>query len=215
MNNNFKNGDLNSLIACSHELYGDKYTFDEDLIPMSSFRTDIYCHEHGKFVRVLSEFLDGKECPHCMKNRPSVNELRNQDAAAAFIDKANEVHGNKYDYSKTVYVKSKEKVCITCSEHGDFWQTPSHHLSGKGCPLCGGTKKRTLQSFIEDARKVHDDKYDYSKTVYINNQTKVTIVCPEHGEFDMTPHNHLKGQGCPKCGNKKIWETRRRNAETK
>ena len=55
--------------------------------------------------------------------------------------------------------------------------------------------------FIEKAKQVHVDKYDYSKVEYKNNSTKVTIICPEHGPFEQTPAAHWKGAGCPKCAN--------------
>ena len=119
-----------------------------------------------------------------------------------FIKEANLIHNNKYDYSKVNYVNNKEKVCIICHKHGEFWQKPDKHLVGQGCPSCSKTKKNTTASFIEKARKVHGDKYDYSKVNYVNNKEKVCIVCPEHGEFFKDPHNHLKGQGCPICGKK-------------
>lgn len=60
-------------------------------------------------------------------------------------------------------------------------------------------KKLTTEEFIEKARKVHVDKYDYSKVEYVNNLTKVCIICPKHGEFWQTPNNHLSGKGCPIC----------------
>lgn len=60
-------------------------------------------------------------------------------------------------------------------------------------------KRLTKQEFIEKARAKHGCKYDYSKVEYINNHTKVCIICPEHGEFWQTPNKHLSGQGCPKC----------------
>ena len=121
-----------------------------------------------------------------------------------FVLQSRNVHGDKYDYSKVEYVNNSTKVCIICPEHGEFWQTPKHHLHGQGCSLCAkrdASIKRTLTTdeFIEKARKIHRDKYDYSKVKYVNNSTKVCIICPEHGEFWMTPHNHLANQGCPKC----------------
>ena len=60
---------------------------------------------------------------------------------------------------------------------------------------------KTTEQFIEDAHKVHGDKYDYSKVNYINNKIKVVIICPKHGEFTQTPNKHLLGRGCPKCKN--------------
>lgn len=121
-----------------------------------------------------------------------------------FIEKARKVHGDKYDYSKVEYVRAIEKVCITCPVHGEFWQTPSSHLSGNGCRECGRISMSQKHSknndwFIEKAKEIHGNKYDYSKVEYVNNSTKVCITCPEHGEFWQTPSNHLKGNGCPKC----------------
>ena len=116
-----------------------------------------------------------------------------------FIEKANKVHNHRYDYSKVNYINNREKVCIICPEHGEFWQGPYKHLTGQGCPKCGGTQKSNIDEFILKAKKVHGNKYDYSKVEYVNNKTKVCIICPEHGEFWQDPHNHLKGKGCPEC----------------
>ena len=71
--------------------------------------------------------------------------------------------------------------------------------------------KITTEIFIERARKMHGDKYGYSKVEYVNSSTKVCILCPEHGEFWQEALSHLRGHGCPKCGievntaAKKIW----------
>ena len=116
-----------------------------------------------------------------------------------FIEKAKKVHGDKYDYSKVEYINSYTKVCIICPEHGEFWQSPKCHLIGRGCSLCSKNKKLTTETFIEKSRKVHGDKYDYSKTEYVNNHTKVCIICPEHGEFWQRPQSHMDGHGCVKC----------------
>ena len=131
-----------------------------------------------------------------------------------FILKAREIHGDKYDYSKVEYKNNSTPVCIICPEHGEFWQTPKSHITLKyGCKQCGRkicAKKTssTKKSFIEKARKIHGDKYDYSKVEYVNAYTKICIICPEHGEFLQTPHDHLKGASCPKCGNTKRKEGR-------
>jgi hypothetical protein len=117
-----------------------------------------------------------------------------------FIEKAVKIHGQTYDYSEVDYVNNRTPVKIICKEHGVFLQTPDKHLNGRGCPTCGGTTRMDEKTFIEKARALHGNKYDYSEVVYVNNQTKVKIICPEHGVFEQTPHNHLKGQGCPVCG---------------
>ena len=132
-----------------------------------------------------------------------------------FIEQAMKIHGNKYDYSKVVYTTAKSKVEIICPVHGIFLQTPASHLSGSGCPYCSNNIKLTTEQFIEKARIVHNDKYDYSKVKYVNGKTKVCIICHakdkygnEHGEFWQLPINHIgkcTRRGCPKCnGGKKL-----------
>ena len=117
-----------------------------------------------------------------------------------FIEKAHKVHGDKYDYSKVEYINTMTKVCIICPTHGDFWQTPNNHLKGKGCAKCSHQSyKYTLNDFIKTSNKIHNNKYDYSKVEYVNNSTKVCIICPIHGEFFQAPTSHLKGYGCKKC----------------
>lgn len=118
-----------------------------------------------------------------------------------FIERANKVHNGEYDYSKVEYVGGKKKVCIICTDHGEFWQEATSHLNGCRCPKCAIDSARIGNgNFIKRANVVHNYKYDYSKVDYKRCDDKVCIICPEHGEFLQTPNNHLKGQGCPKCG---------------
>ena len=125
-----------------------------------------------------------------------------------FIKKANTVHSNKYDYSKVKYVDAKTKVCIICPEHGEFWQIAGNHLFGQDCPKCGKkisseSKKTGKENFVRRSKKIHGNKYDYSKVEYMDSKTKVCIICPEHGEFLQTPSSHLQGCGCKKCATEK------------
>ena len=130
-----------------------------------------------------------------------------------FIKRAKQVHGDTYDYSKAVYINSKTKVEIICRIHGSFFQAPNHHLRESGCMDCGGRKHLDNNSFIEKARKVHGDKYDYSLVKYKNNQTKVKIKCPHHGVFEIQPTNHLNPKemrGCKKCSHEILSKERRK-----
>lgn len=117
-----------------------------------------------------------------------------------FIQRAREVHGDTYDYSKSVYVGKDKPLVIICSVHVEFEQTPNNHWKGKGCWKCAGVKPLTQEEFIEKSREVHGFKYDYSKSVYVRNNVKVTITCPLHGDFEQVPMSHMKGAGCPLCG---------------
>ena len=115
-----------------------------------------------------------------------------------FIEELLNVFGNKYDYSKIEYINSKTKVCVICPKHGEFYATPHNLLKKRGCPKCVG-KYKTTEDFIKQSQKIHNNKYDYSKTEYKNANDKIIIICPKHGEFTMSPNKHLMGCGCPKC----------------
>lgn len=126
-----------------------------------------------------------------------------------FIESAKRVHGNKYDYSKTIYLYAREKVEIICPNHGSFWPTPDNHKRGSGCPKCAIeiiNKKNSSNTdeFIKRSSELHNNFYDYSKVEYIKSSVKVCIICPKHGEFLQRPNDHLSGKGCTKCGNEKI-----------
>ena len=122
-----------------------------------------------------------------------------------FIKKAREVHGDKYDYSKVEYVTNQTPVEIVCPIHGIFVQRPNNHIRGNGCPKCSRETQSARQAmdqdvWIERAKRIHNNKYDYTQVRYLNNHTAIKIICPIHGEFEQTPANHIKGQGCPICG---------------
>lgn len=118
-----------------------------------------------------------------------------------FIQKAREIHGNEYSYSKSFYKNYHDKLIVTCPKHGDFSQSPYLHLRGSGCPLCHGNNKLTTEEFIQKAQKIHGNKYSYISSDYVNNRTKLTISCSKHGDFQQRPTRHLSGDGCPLCGN--------------
>jgi hypothetical protein len=123
-----------------------------------------------------------------------------------FIKKAITKHGNKYDYSEIKYKTATKKVKIICREHGSFLQKPFNHYNrGQGCPKCGIKKQARstitlIEQFIATAIEIHNNKYNYSKTIYTNSRTKTIIICPEHGPFLQTPSDHIyKKHGCSKC----------------
>ena len=121
-----------------------------------------------------------------------------------FIERSKEIHKDKYKYDKTIYVDNKTKVEIECPEHGIFSQLPGNHLKGHGCPECSNNKKFTTEDFIKRANIVHNNKYEYDKTIYINSLEKVVIWCPKHGYFEQNAHSHLCGCGCPECAREEI-----------
>jgi hypothetical protein len=185
-------------IEKARAIHGDRYDYSRVEYLNNSTNVTIICPEHGPFLQTPSNHRAGKGCSDCAGRKPLNTET--------FIEKAKAVHGGRYDYSKVKYSNAHSKVTIICPEHGPFSQTPAHHTNQKtGCPECAG-KNVTTGKFVERARAVHSDRYDYSQVEYVGRHTKVTIICPEHGPFSQTPGSHL-GQkaGCPDCaGNKPL-----------
>jgi hypothetical protein len=125
-----------------------------------------------------------------------------------FISKAIKIHGDKYDYSKVNYINAKTKINIICKIHGEFQQNPSNHLRKHNCQKCAKNFKLDTLGFIEKAKEIHKDTYDYSKVNYINADAKIIIICKIHGEFKQQPDFHLNRKcGCPKCSNNVKFDT--------
>ena len=184
-------------IEKAKKVYGNKYDYSKVEYVNVDTKVCIICPIHGEFWQRPDHFFDGHGCPKCGSERGGD---KNRKTKENFIERARNIHGHKYDYSKVEYIKAKEKVCIICPIHGEFWQKPDSHLSGAKCPKCSHQSyKYTTEEFIEIARKIHGDKYDYSKVEYINRLTPVCIICPIHGEFWQKPREHFKGKGCQKC----------------
>lgn len=121
-----------------------------------------------------------------------------------FIKEAKLIHGNTYNYSKSIYTRRKDKTIIICKKHGEFQQTPDKHLIGNGCDKCAhdkldNSRRKDLKTFICQANITHNNFYTYKKSKYFNWRTKVEITCPKHGSFFQVPNNHLRGHGCHKC----------------
>ena len=184
------------------KLCGENFSFSLEKYENTGSKVILTCTKCGKkFERKYNTLLYNQKCPYCN------GTARVQDTNW-FIDKARTVHGDKYDYSKSIYEKTDKKLIVIChekdefgEEHGEFLVTPHAHIGTmkSGCPKCSGKYRTTTEEFIKKARKVHGDKYDYSKTIYVRALSPVIITCPEHGDFKQKPNGHLSGQGCPYC----------------
>lgn len=122
-----------------------------------------------------------------------------------FIDKVSPRHNHKYTYEKTVYTGTFNFIVITCPFHGDFEMSPNTHLAVHGCAKCRNERlsvdrRSNTEEFVSRATKIHNSKYSYENVVYGNNeQDKVPVTCKEHGDFLISPNNHLLGKGCKNC----------------
>jgi hypothetical protein len=172
-------------------VHGDTYDYSKVHYVDMHTNVEIICRKHGSFFQLPCNHVRGWGCGICNKV-----EKRRLDVDE-FIARSNAVHNNKYDYSKVQYTNTKTKVEIICPKHGSFMQKPEKHMIGAGCPKCRSNYADTKESFIEKARLVHGDLYDYSNINYVNSQTKICIMDKEYGEFWQTPNAHLNGEGHP------------------
>lgn len=180
-------------LARFREVHGDRYDYSLVRYVNNTTKVRIICRTHGEFEQTPAAHVNGQGCPRCVKNAP-VDQ-------AECLRRFREIHGDEYDYSLVRYVNKDKPVKIICRKHGAFLQSPANHWHGQGCPKCYGTGKLSTGEFIRRAREVHGDRYDYSQVEYVNNHTKVRIICPVHGVFEQVPMSHLKGINCPECGN--------------
>jgi hypothetical protein len=184
-------------IEKARKIHGDKYNYSKVEYIKSSKKVCIICPVHGEFWQTPNQHLNGQGCAKCSGNYHPTNE--------EYISSLKEKYPDTYlNFDKISYKNIKTPVIVTCPEHGDFEVLPLTLENNLECPECQKLRLRslfasTIEQFIEKAKEIHGEKYDYSQAVYINKSTKIKIICPEHGEFWQTPANHLQGRGCVKC----------------
>ena len=189
-------------ILRSSAIHSNFYSYDKVNYRDSHTKVVITCPVHGDFMQLPYHHLNGHGCKHCAT---ALTREKESISTEEFILRARACHTIKYDYSKVEMKGANERVCIICPEHGEFWQTAATYLRGHDCPQCGykrNSLKRTksLESFVEEANRVHRNKYDYSKTHYITAKKKIEIYCKKHKIFFwQKPNAHLNGNGCPVC----------------
>jgi len=188
------NNKKENFVKKSNKKHDNKYDYSKVEYVNSKTKVCIICPEHGEFWQTPAAHVRGNECPECANKKRGKRTINTE----SLIEKYQSIHNNKYTYGKTQYIDANTKICVTCPEHGDFYILPFNHLSGQGCAKCKG-RNLSQEEIIENFKKIHGDKYDYSKVEYKKSKEKVCITCPIHGDFYQTPQKHLSGQGCPKC----------------
>jgi hypothetical protein len=189
--------------------------YDYSKVKYKNLKTkiEIICPEHGSFFKTPTQLFNNSKCPKCPrpqrkqrkcngKRQKNKKQKYNNNIKPEYIEKANKVFNNKYDYTKANF-KDKE-IIIICKKHGEFRCLPGKHLRGFGCRQCSKemiskNRSMSLERFIEKANKVHNNKYQYININFKNTYEKIEIICPKHGPFDKKINNHLNGQGCPRC----------------
>lgn len=197
---------LSNVIKKFRKIHGDKYDYSLVEYVNSGVRVKIICSEHGIFEQRPSCHLGGQGCRECSIISNTNKKRTTNDE---FIKKAKKVHGETYNYDKTIYLGNDKKVNVMCPKHGEFYQEANSHLQGHGCKKCSIIRRSdkhrlTKDEFIIRSNKVHNNKYDYGDVEYIDNRSKVKIRCPKHGIFLQNPNDHLNGSGCNECKKEKL-----------
>lgn len=194
-----------TFIEKAKKVHGDKYDYSKVQIINSKSKVVIICKKHGEFLQEANSHLQGRGCPYCSGKKFSFQD---------YLEKANKVWNNKYDYSKFEWKGVGSKVCIICPEHGEFWQLPNNHLKGEcGCLECRGKSKdfkpiQCLDDVITQAKQKFGDKFDFSESVWGGSRNHLKIICPEHGEFSTYPRQFLLNKcGCPECNSGRKYTT--------
>lgn len=184
-------------------IHGEKYDYSLVNFTYVKDRIRIICPIHGEFEQQVGVHLRGHGCKKCGHERTMDAQRFNKEV---FIKRATALWNGKYDYTKVNWIDCNTPVTITCKEHGDFQQTVSNHLKGQcGCLQCRGKSKdfkviRTFEDFKEKAIELFGNKFDFSKVDWQGSRKKITIICPEHGEFQVWPYQFLHNKfGCPQC----------------
>ena len=199
---------IHTFIKRASEIHDNFYDYSLSKYVNSRNKVIVNCPIHGSFKVSPSNHLKKirpRGCPECGRLKSAKSNTFSQEY---FLNLSKKVHKNFYDYSKAKYKGINTSLTIICPEHGEFKQIARTHLLGSGCKKCGinkvaNSKRLSTLNFIEMAKKIHGEIYDYSKSQYgKNNLQKVIIICPKHGEFNQAPTKHLSGSGCSKCQNK-------------
>lgn len=177
------------------------YLYEKAIYIKSYEKVCVTCPIHGDFWQEANSHLMGSGCPKCYLEKSSKEKLTSQDV---FIKRAKSIYGNRFVYDKTKYIGIHEKICVTCRQHGDFYVRANDFLNDVNCKECSKIKcsrqrRKKKDTFIVESLNKHGNLYDYSKVKYINQNTKVEIICPTHGSFFQKPKEHLNGCGCPMC----------------
>lgn len=178
----------------AQKIHQNRYDYSKSIYKGSDTKIEIICSIHGSFWQTPNKHIYAHQnCPKCNLSQKITLEM--------FLEKANNIHKNKYDYSFITEINGyNSKITIICQIHKKFFQSVQKHLFGRGCPRCGGSIKSTKEEFIEKAIKTHENKYDYSKVYYVNANTKVEIKCNKcETIFKQKPNAHVFGNGCKNC----------------
>ena len=179
--------------------HGDRYVYNKIDYTKANNLIIVVCKKHGEFRIPAYRFISGEGCPKCAQEK-RIESCHTRKTTESFVNEIKEKFGNRVNCDEIVYVNANTPVIITDNKLNIRYEISPTKLLTRGLLK---RPKITKEEFIKKAKEVHNNKYDYSKVDYINLNTKVCIICPEHGEFWQKPKDHLLGYECIECGHNK------------
>jgi hypothetical protein len=188
-------------------IHGSTYDYSLVNYQGDSKKVKIICKHHGIFEQQPACHGRQKQgCPECGRKKANNIIKTRLIGNDKFIERIEKIFGNnKFDYSELNYIDAHTPLTLMCNKcNNKENKAPSVWYKGFGCLKCQGNtvgkKSFTTEKFIERAKKIHGDRYDYSQVMYINTWSKVKIICHKHGLFYQIPNVHINSKsGCPKC----------------
>ncbi len=192
---NCKRNEKKEIFILKAELFhGPWYDYGRVVYLGEGILVEIWCPIHGYFWQTP----DAHKRHGCRKCSIEKNARLLRKGQDKVIEEFKSVHGDKFGYSKVVYINDSTDIIFICPKHGERRQTPFNHKRGSGCGRCAG-RIECQQDFLDDVYEVHGDKYIYLED-YVGPRIKLKIQCKNCGTiFRPTPGDHLGGSGCPEC----------------
>lgn len=176
-------------IEKAKKIHCDNYDYSK--VEYNDWKTKvcIICPEHGEFSQKPNGHLSGKGCPACANIRRNNFKKSNLNN---FIIKSKLVHNNFYKYNKSIYNGCFENIQIICPEHGEFWQSPSNHLKGEGCPKCRRSKgELKIEYHLKENNILYENQKTFENCRGKKRLLKFDFYLPENNiciEYDGEQH---------------------------
>lgn len=202
-------------IEKAKEAHGEKYIYDNlPEIFKGTDRVPIICKLHGEFKQIARNHIHGlhQGCPICGRQKANISETKTFEE---FVEKAKQIHGDKFTYIKESFTKTSDKIEIKCNKCGNtFVQCGSLHLRGCGCSFCNPPHiKLTTEQFKEKLNKTHPNLEVL--TEYISTNKPITVKCKIHNyTYVTTPHRLVQGANCQKCYDDRRSAIKRKSCDT-
>lgn len=175
-------------LICIFKSKFPNYQYSEFQYSNNKQKIEIICDKNHKFNMSVSQHLKGYNCPFCKGHKKTKSDI---------LSEIIEIHNNEYEYPNFDFIKLEEKIEIVCKIHGSFKQSLKLHRNGSKCPKCSNRYNLSNDEFVKKCKEI-DPNLNYSQVKYINNKTKVNIICPKHGLISRYPSS-IKKYVCFDC----------------